>query len=238
METLHLRDNPQKIRSFRKIKTLYLRARTPKVQSLWKMENLCILADKRGVCAVAGGDFRADSNSQKKPIDRKRFRPVVSDEIETLISTFTRRGIKLIPAGDGLIVEPASKLTDADERTIRTWKPQLLQFLSRQSERNRWPERPRQALPLRRCGSLVCRTCHAQSPSPHRDGCAFPRFEPCRSRWFRLSAHGAKCVARASPADLSLVEAWVLAGETGEGEDGWRIPGEILALLHVATPAQ
>jgi hypothetical protein len=45
-------------------------------------------------------------------------------------------------------------------------------------------------------------------------------------------------VACASPADLALVEAWVLARETGEGDDGWRMPGEILSLLHISTPMQ
>ncbi len=91
----------------------------------------------------------------------------------------------------------------------------------------------------RRCGALICCTCHVLSPSPHREGCAFPRFEPSRSRWYWLSPHGAiKCVACSAPADLGLVEAWVLARETGEGEGGWRIPGEILSLLHVASPAQ
>ena len=62
---------------------------------------------------------------------------------------------------------------------------------------------------------------------------------PCRSRWFWLSSHGAiKCIACAAPADLELVEAWVLARETGEGADGWRIPGEILSMLHVASSPQ
>jgi hypothetical protein len=42
----------------------------------------------------------------------------------------------------------------------------------------------------------------------------------------------------ATPADLALVEGWVLARETGEGTDGWRIPGEILSLLHIADPLQ
>jgi TubC N-terminal docking domain len=94
-------------------------------------------------------------------------------------------------------------------------------------------------LPLRRCGSLVCRGCHAHSPGPHREGCWAPRFEPCHSRWFWLSPYRAiKCVACASPADLALVEAWVLARETGEGDDGWRMPGEILSLLHISTPMQ
>src|SRR5690242_17324546 len=110
---------------------------------------------------------------------------------------------------------------------------------STEPERNRWPEQARPPMPLRRCGALVCRTCHVHRPSPHREGCAFPRFQPCGSRWFWLSPHGAiKCVACAAPLDLALIEAWVLARETGEGEDGWRIPGEILSLLHVASPLQ
>jgi len=45
-------------------------------------------------------------------------------------------------------------------------------------------------------------------------------------------------VACAAPTDLGLVEAWVLARETDEGEDGWRIPGEILSLLHVMSALQ
>jgi hypothetical protein len=102
-----------------------------------------------------------------------------------------------------------------------------------------WPERLRPEFPLRRCGSLVCQTCHAHSPSSHCEGCISPRFDPCSSRWFWLSPYGAiKCVACAAPADLGLVEAWVLARETGEGGDGWRIPCEILSLLHVTSPPQ
>jgi hypothetical protein len=37
---------------------------------------------------------------------------------------------------------------------------------------------------------------------------------------------------------MAFVEAWVLARETGERTDGFGIPGEILALLHVAGPPQ
>jgi hypothetical protein len=94
--------------------------------------------------------------------------------------------------------------------------------------------------PLRRCGALVCSDCRIHSPSPHRETCRVPRLEPCGSRWFWLSPFRAvKCVACASPTDLSLVEAWVLAPlDAGEGDDGWRIPGEILSLLHVETPMQ
>jgi hypothetical protein len=154
------------------------------------------------------------------------------NEVESLISAFARRGITFIPDGDGLIIEPASKLTDADERTIQTWKPQLLEFFRRALERNRWPVSARSQMPLRRCGTLVCRTCDVHSPSPHRANCALPTFNSCRSSWFWLSPHGAiKCVACAAPTDLVLVEAWLLARETGEGDDGWRIPQQILQLL-------
>jgi hypothetical protein len=106
-------------------------------------------------------------------------------------------------------------------------------------DRQRWSDHARPPVPLRRCGSLVCVTCHAYGPSPHREDCASPRFDPCCSPWFWLSSHGAiKCVACAAPADLGLVEAWVLARETGEGDDGWQIPSEILSLLRITSPPQ
>ncbi len=107
------------------------------------------------------------------------------------------------------------------------------------TERNRWSGRLREPTPLRRCGALVCRTCCVHSPRSHREGCPCRRFDPCRSRWFWLSPHGAiKCVACSGPLDLTRVEGWVLACETGEGEDGWRVPSEILSLLHIASPPQ
>lgn len=160
----------------------------------------------------------------------------------SLVDSLRRRDIRLIPDPPKLIVEPASKLTDADREAIRTHKPELLRLLAYaepeapEPERNRWPRRPLPPTSLRRCGALICRTCHVHSPTLHRTGCAFPRFDPCHSRWFWLSPHGAiKCVACAAPADLVLVEAWLLARETGEGDDGWRIPNEILSLLHIAN---
>lgn len=56
----------------------------------------------------------------------------------------------------------------------------------------------------------------------------------CGARWHWLSPHGAiKCCTCNPPADLSLAEAWVMAREP----DG-RIPGEILAALHVRAPRQ
>jgi hypothetical protein len=77
------------------------------------------------------------------------------------------------------------------------------------------------------------------SPSRRKPDCPFLRFDPCRSRWFWLSPYGAiKCVACETPTQLSLVEAWILARETGQGADGFGIPGEILCLLRVASPSQ
>ena len=165
-------------------------------------------------------------------------------DAQALISDLASRDIRLILDGDSLIAQPASKLTDADRDTIRTHKTTLLAHLrvaqyrpaAEALERNQWPEPGHPRMPLRRCGALVCRTCHVHRPSPHREGCAFPRFEHCGSRWFWLSRHGAiKCVACAAPADLALVEAWVLARED---DPGYRIPPEILSLLHITTPIQ
>jgi hypothetical protein len=106
-------------------------------------------------------------------------------------------------------------------------------------ERNRWRDKPCQPMPLRRCGALVCRTCGAHSPSAHNGDCPAPPFDLCHSPWFWLSPHGAiKCVACSAPSDLALVEAWVLAHETGEVGHGERIPAEVLSLLHINGPIQ
>ena len=141
---------------------------------------------------------------------------------------------------------PAGTLTSVEREVLRLYKLDLLRVLlddnltdaphGPEPSRNRWPEQTREPMPLRRCGALVCRTSHVHGLSRHKPDCAAPRFDSCHSRWFWLSPHGAmKCVACASPANLSLVEAWVLAPETGEGDDGWRIPSEILSLLHIAS---
>ena len=151
-----------------------------------------------------------------------------------------KRGVALTVIDGRLRASPPGLLPRYLKTAIRDLAPEIKALLPVTQERNRWPsERPHAPLPLRRCGSPVCRTCHFHSPSPHRDECAFPRFEPCLSRWFWLSPHSAiKCVACDAPADLELVEAWVLARETGEGDDGWCIPGEILSLLHITSPTQ
>jgi hypothetical protein len=101
-------------------------------------------------------------------------------------------------------------------------------------DRQRWPDHACPPAPLRRCGSLVCLACHTHGPSPHREDCASPRFDPCPSPWFWLSSQGAiKCVACAAPADLALVQAWVLARAIGEEAHGIQVPDEILSLLRV-----
>ncbi len=165
--------------------------------------------------------------------------------VDSLLSSLAGRGILLIPDGDGLLAKPREKLTDADRDIIRTHKAALLARLraaqdraaaeAPKPERNRWPDRPRPPMPLRRCGSLTCRACRTHSPFPHRANCAAPRLEPCRSRWFWLSPHGAiKCCACDPPADLSLAEAWVLARE-GESQP---IPPEILQMFGVKHSLQ
>jgi hypothetical protein len=159
---------------------------------------------------------------------------------QSILTEFGRHGITLRAEGDKLIAKPLSAVPPELLALARHHKSELLATLATpEPERSRYPERARPPVPLRRCGSLVCRSCHVLSPSQHREDCAFPRFDVCRSRWFWLSAHGAiKCVACAAPPDLALIEAWILARETGEGDDGWRIPNEILSLLHIAWPPQ
>ncbi len=151
----------------------------------------------------------------------------------------SERGVTLTVVDGRLKASPPGLLPSELKAAIRDRAFEIKSLLLCTQGRNRWLGHTRAPVPLRRCGALVCRTCHAHCPSPHRDDCTFPRFDDCRSRWFWLSPHGAiKCVACNTPADLALVEAWVLARETGEGEDGWRIPSELLSLLHVTSPQQ
>jgi hypothetical protein len=89
---------------------------------------------------------------------------------------------------------------------------------------------------LHRYDALLCPACHIHNPSRHKPECPFLRFEPCRSRWFWLSPHDSLSVACVTSSDLSLVEGWILAHETGEGGDGFGILGGILSLLSVASP--
>jgi hypothetical protein len=49
--------------------------------------------------------------------------------VQSLLATLTQKGVKIFPDGDGLVVEPASKLTDAEREAIRAHKRELLQHL-------------------------------------------------------------------------------------------------------------
>jgi hypothetical protein len=51
----------------------------------------------------------------------------------TLLSDFRSRGIALIPNGEKLTAEPASRLSDADRAAIRQSKRELLRILSQSS---------------------------------------------------------------------------------------------------------
>ena len=48
---------------------------------------------------------------------------------QALLDTLAARGVRLLLDGDGLVVKPASKLTDADRQAIRNHKPELLRLL-------------------------------------------------------------------------------------------------------------
>src|SRR5262249_9037478 len=60
--------------------------------------------------------------------------------IESVIASFTARGIRLIPDGNGLIVEPASKLTDADREDINAHGFALLAPMSAEAVREIAPD--------------------------------------------------------------------------------------------------
>jgi len=55
--------------------------------------------------------------------------------VHQLLSNFQARGIRLIPEGSSLAVEPASRLSDADRAAIRQAKPELLRILTPVHER-------------------------------------------------------------------------------------------------------
>lgn len=153
---------------------------------------------------------------------------------QEVLSQVRERGVALAVIDGKLKASPPGLLPPDLKTAIRDRAVEIKALLPIVQERSRWPGRSRAPMPLRRCGALVCRTCRAHSPGPHRGDCAFPRFDPCLSRWHWLSPRGAiKCIACAAPPSLELVEGWVLAREP----DG-RVPGEILSLLHVASPPQ
>lgn len=49
---------------------------------------------------------------------------------QTLLDTLTQRGVRLIPDGTAIVVNPASRLTDADRQAIRAHKAELLRVLT------------------------------------------------------------------------------------------------------------
>lgn len=151
-----------------------------------------------------------------------------------VLTQVRERGVTLAVIDGRLKASPSGLLSPGLKIAIRDRVGEIKALLSVTSERNRWPGRLRPPVPLRRCGALICWTCHVHSPSPHKPECPFPRYDPCGARWFWLSPYGAiKCCACDPPADLSLAEAWILAREP----DG-RVPGEIMVALHVASPRQ
>jgi TubC N-terminal docking domain len=52
-----------------------------------------------------------------------------------LLNDFQARGIRLVPEGGNLAVEPAERLSDADRAAIRQVKPELLRILAPLPER-------------------------------------------------------------------------------------------------------
>ena len=51
-------------------------------------------------------------------------------DVHMLLSALHSRGILLIPDGEKLVAEPASRLSDADRAAIRALKPELMRILS------------------------------------------------------------------------------------------------------------
>ncbi len=154
--------------------------------------------------------------------------------VQEILCQVRERGVALTVIDGRLKASPPGLLSPDLKTAIHEWAAEIKALLPNVQERNRWPDRTRAPMPLPRCGALVCRTCHVHSPSSHHDDCAIPRFDPCGSRWWWLSPHGAiKCCACNPPMDLSLAEAWVLAREP----DG-SIPGKILTLLNAKATLQ
>jgi hypothetical protein len=56
-------------------------------------------------------------------------------DAQQVLSNFRTRGIRLIPEGCSLAVEPASRLSDADRAAIRLAKEELLRILAPVPER-------------------------------------------------------------------------------------------------------
>jgi hypothetical protein len=152
-----------------------------------------------------------------------------------IIAEARRCGAQLVVVDGRLKASPPGKLPEDLRAALRERVDEVKALLALEvPELNLGPERFCEPLPVRRCGALVRRICRVHSPSPHKPDCPLLRYEICRSRWYWLSPYRAiKCVGCETPTDLSIVEGWILGRETGEGEDGFGIPSEILSLLHI-----
>jgi hypothetical protein len=153
-------------------------------------------------------------------------------------------GLWLSAEGGTIIVRPKGATPPELAEAIRAHKSELLALLANTAggppilrEIAALPPAP---CPVRGCPehggpSVLSEVSRPRERYP-RDWRAPMALWPCScgSRWWWLSGHGAiKCCTCNPPADLSIAEAWVLAREP----DG-RIPGEILAALHVHAPRQ
>jgi hypothetical protein len=78
-----------------------------------------------------------------------------------LLDDFQARGIRLIPEGGNLAVEPASRLSDADRAAIRACKPELLRILA--------GVRP----------SAIIEATFRIASAPSSDSAVAPDFPPC-----------------------------------------------------------
>jgi hypothetical protein len=81
-------------------------------------------------------------------------------EAEALIASLAQRGIRLFPDGDGIIVEPASRLTEADRDAIRDRKREILALLSRPEAARRYQQakatcEPENAAPIQTCPEAI-----------------------------------------------------------------------------------
>lgn len=83
---------------------------------------------------------------------------------QEIVEDFQRRGIQLIADPPKLVVQPASKLTDADRAAIREFKPTLLKLLSKDDPASR---------PII---EAILRESPAAVPDSHS-----PAFPPCPS---------------------------------------------------------
>jgi TubC N-terminal docking domain len=95
--------------------------------------------------------------------------------VDCIVADLAERDIRLMPDGNALVVEPASKLTEDDRQTIRAHKPALLELLSRR------PIEP--DVECDEQDNAVQRGCNyapssAVTPIEHQDGPAQRRIEP------------------------------------------------------------